>query len=105
MEADYDKAARESQAKHDVTIRWDVALNKKALARFAFTKDDSSELRLIPGNHFKKAHDSLCLQCFGVCMLQLYLTIAAVVAIDFLPFLLVKMWLLHIISQFHHAAM
>ena len=50
IEADYDKARRESQSKHDITIRWDTALNKKALARFVFTRDDSPELRLIPGD-------------------------------------------------------
>lgn len=49
LEADYDKATRESQSKHDITIRWDIALNKNALARFVFTKDDQPELRLIPG--------------------------------------------------------
>lgn len=49
IEADYDKALRESQAKHDIRLRWDVALNKKILARFAWSKDDSGEQRLIPG--------------------------------------------------------
>lgn len=56
IEADYDKALRESQAKHDIRLRWDVALNKKILARFAWSKDDSGEQRLIPGDELQLKH-------------------------------------------------
>lgn len=49
MEGDYDKQARESQAKQNITVRWDVGLNQKTFARFVFNRDDSSEMRLVPG--------------------------------------------------------
>ena len=48
MEADYDKAMKESQARNNVTIRWDTAMNSKALAHFIFPRDDS-DLRLMVG--------------------------------------------------------
>ncbi|KAI8032013.1 hypothetical protein LOK49_LG01G01572 [Camellia lanceoleosa] len=38
LEADYDKMMKESQSKDNVTIRWDVGLNKKRIAYFVFPK-------------------------------------------------------------------
>eukprot|EP00002_Diphylleia_rotans_P028706 TRINITY_DN5798_c0_g1_i1.p1 TRINITY_DN5798_c0_g1~~TRINITY_DN5798_c0_g1_i1.p1 ORF type:complete len:1045 (-),score=214.30 TRINITY_DN5798_c0_g1_i1:796-3930(-) len=52
LEADYDKRTRESQTQDNVTIRWDVGLNKKRLAYFICTKDES-ELRLMPGDEVR----------------------------------------------------
>ncbi|KAI5420522.1 ATP-dependent helicase NAM7 [Lathyrus oleraceus] len=57
LEADYDKMMKESQSKDNVTIRWDIGLNKKRVAYFVFPKGDN-ELRLIPG-------DELCLRYSG----------------------------------------
>lgn len=61
LEADYDKNLKEAQARENVTVRWDVALNKKRLAHFVFSKDDS-ELRVMPGDELKLKHS-----CPGVC--------------------------------------
>ena len=56
LEADYDKAQRESQTKDDVTVRWDIGLNKRRIAYFSFGADenavsvtlgDSLQLRLL----------------------------------------------------------
>ena len=55
LEADYDKSLKEAQARDNVTVRWDVALNKKRLAHFVFSKDDS-ELRVMPGDELKLKH-------------------------------------------------
>lgn len=55
LEADYDKSLKEAQARQNVTVRWDVALNKKRLAHFVFSKDDS-ELRVMPGDELKLRH-------------------------------------------------
>lgn len=55
LEADYDKSLKESQARENVTVRWDVALNKKRIAHFVFSKDDS-ELRVMPGDELKLRH-------------------------------------------------
>ncbi|KAJ0098647.1 hypothetical protein Patl1_20750 [Pistacia atlantica] len=40
-EADYDKMMKESQSKDNVTIRWDIGLNKKCIAYFVFPKGDT----------------------------------------------------------------
>ncbi|KAK9988632.1 hypothetical protein SO802_028871 [Lithocarpus litseifolius] len=45
LEADYDKMMKESQSKDNVTIWWDIGLNKKRIAYFVFPKEDN-ELRL-----------------------------------------------------------
>jgi len=46
LEADYDKRMKESQTQEGVTVRWDMALNKKRTANFRFGRDES-EARLV----------------------------------------------------------
>ena len=48
LEAEYDRMMKESQGRQDVTVRWDVALNEKQLARFVFQRDEN-DLRLTTG--------------------------------------------------------
>ena len=48
LEADYDKAMKESQARNNILIRWDTALNNRALGHFIFPRTDS-DLRLMIG--------------------------------------------------------
>ncbi|EPS67765.1 hypothetical protein M569_07005, partial [Genlisea aurea] len=52
LEADYDKMMKESQSKDNITVRWDVGLNKKCIAYFVFPKEDN-ELRLVPGDELR----------------------------------------------------
>ncbi|XP_008786216.2 regulator of nonsense transcripts 1 homolog isoform X1 [Phoenix dactylifera] len=52
LEADYDKMMKESQSKDNVTVRWDIGLNKKRVAYFVFPKEDN-ELRLVPGDELR----------------------------------------------------
>ncbi|CAL9156940.1 unnamed protein product [Musa hybrid cultivar] len=52
LEADYDKMMKESQSKDNVSIRWDIGLNKKRIAYFVFPKEDN-ELRLVPGDELR----------------------------------------------------
>ncbi|KAJ6933050.1 regulator of nonsense transcripts 1 [Populus alba x Populus x berolinensis] len=46
LEADYDNMMKESQSKDNVTIRWDIGLNKKRVAR-------TMSLRLVPGDELR----------------------------------------------------
>jgi hypothetical protein len=48
LEADYDKAMKESQARNNITICWDTALNNRALGHLVFPRTDS-DLRLMIG--------------------------------------------------------
>ncbi|CAI5994052.1 unnamed protein product [Closterium sp. NIES-64] len=52
LEADYDKMMKEAQTKDNITVRWDVGLNKKRVAYFVFPKEES-ELRLVPGDELR----------------------------------------------------
>lgn len=52
LEADYDKMMKESQSKDNLTVRWDIGLNKKRVAYFVFPKEDN-ELRLVPGDELR----------------------------------------------------
>ncbi|XP_077244900.1 regulator of nonsense transcripts 1 homolog [Tasmannia lanceolata] len=52
VEADYDKMMKESQSKDNLTVRWDIGLNKKRIAYFVFPKEDN-ELRLVPGDELR----------------------------------------------------
>ncbi|KAF2596070.1 hypothetical protein F2Q68_00010989 [Brassica cretica] len=52
LEADYDKMMKESQSKENLTVRWDIGLNKKRVAYFVFPKEEN-ELRLVPGDELR----------------------------------------------------
>mmetsp|Transcript_18544 Transcript_18544/g.43511 ORF Transcript_18544/g.43511 Transcript_18544/m.43511 type:complete len:1145 (-) Transcript_18544:185-3619(-) len=52
LEADYDKKMKESQTKDDLTVHWDIGLNKKRVAYFMFPKEDN-ELRLVAGDELR----------------------------------------------------
>ncbi|CAD7969242.1 unnamed protein product [Amoebophrya sp. A120] len=56
MEADYDKRMKESQSQQNVKVRWDIALNKKRLAMFYFTKE-TNDIRLAPGDELRLKHE------------------------------------------------
>jgi regulator of nonsense transcripts 1 len=55
MEADYDRAMKESQSRDNISLRWDWGLNHKRVAYFYFQRDDT-ELRLVPGDELKLCH-------------------------------------------------
>lgn len=59
MEADYDKAVKECQARNNITVRWDKAMNKKVLAHLIFPRDDS-DLRLMIGEPLSEGCDLGC---------------------------------------------
>uniref|UniRef100_A0A673BRR1 ATP-dependent helicase RENT1 n=1 Tax=Sphaeramia orbicularis TaxID=375764 RepID=A0A673BRR1_9TELE len=68
LEADYDKKLKESQTQDNITVRWDLGLNKKRIAYFTLPKTDSgnclyfslifSHMRLMQG-------DEICLRYKG----------------------------------------
>ncbi|XP_013210421.1 regulator of nonsense transcripts 1 isoform X3 [Microtus ochrogaster] len=57
LEADYDKKLKESQTQDNITVRWDLGLNKKRIAFFTLPKTDS-DMRLMQG-------DEICLRYKG----------------------------------------
>jgi len=52
LEADYDKRLKESQTQENITVRWDVGLNKKAIAYFHLAKTDG-DMRLMHGDELR----------------------------------------------------
>jgi len=50
LEAEHDKAVKESQKQENVVVRWDVGLNKKRVAIFKLTRRDDNDLRLVLGD-------------------------------------------------------
>ncbi len=55
MEADYDKRVKEAQSQEGINLRWDVALNKKRIAYFYFTKE-ANDVKLVAGDELKLKH-------------------------------------------------
>ncbi|ANQ07834.1 Regulator of nonsense transcripts [Plasmodium coatneyi] len=55
LEADYDKSIKEGQKQANVTVRWDIGLNKKRYAHFIYVKEES-ELRLVAGDELKLSY-------------------------------------------------
>ena len=79
LEAEYDRMMKESQGRQDVTVRWDVALNEKHLARFVFQRDEN-DLRLttgrLPSWSQKEAmvsHQMILTNEIGVCRFSMIL--------------------------------
>ena len=56
LEAAHDRATKEAQSKKNVTVRWDVGLNKKRIAYFFFPKDEADGARLAQGDNLKLKH-------------------------------------------------
>eukprot|EP01027_Heterolobosea_sp_BB2_P017330 GEZU01024570.1.p1 GENE.GEZU01024570.1~~GEZU01024570.1.p1 ORF type:complete len:1077 (+),score=269.79 GEZU01024570.1:179-3232(+) len=52
LEAEYDKKMKESQTQQNITVRWDMGLNKKRVAYFLFPKEEN-EIRLVPGDELR----------------------------------------------------
>ena len=48
LEADYDKQMKEAQTQENVTVRWDMGLNKKRIAYFVYNGAES-DMRLVSG--------------------------------------------------------
>ncbi|XP_078488507.1 regulator of nonsense transcripts 1 [Ciona intestinalis] len=55
LEADYDRRLKESQTQANVTIRWDIGLNKKRLAHFQLPKTDT-DMKLMKGDEISLRH-------------------------------------------------
>lgn len=55
LEADYDRTMKENQVKENVTVHWNVGLNKRNVARFYFPKD-TADLRLMLGDELRMRH-------------------------------------------------
>ena len=56
LEAEYDKRVKESSTQHNITVRWDVGLNRKKLAIFRLSRQDDADLRLVVGDELALKH-------------------------------------------------
>ncbi|CEM31644.1 unnamed protein product [Vitrella brassicaformis CCMP3155] len=52
LEADYDRQIKESQTQTNISVRWDVALNRRRTAIFMFPKDEA-DVRLVVGDEIR----------------------------------------------------
>jgi len=55
LEADYDKHMKEAQTQENISVRWDIGLNKKRIAYFTFSQPEN-ELRLVSGDDLLLRH-------------------------------------------------
>ena len=56
LEAEYDKRVKDSSTQHNITVRWDVGLNRKKLAIFKLSRQDDADLRLVVGDELQLKH-------------------------------------------------
>ena len=47
LEADYDKALKESQTQDNIEVRWDITLSKKRVAYFKFPRQDGGKKKSV----------------------------------------------------------
>ncbi|KRZ35406.1 Regulator of nonsense transcripts 1 [Trichinella pseudospiralis] len=53
MEADYECRLKEAQSQQNITVRWDVGLNKKRIAYFSLNKISDTEVKLMAGDELR----------------------------------------------------
>ncbi|KRX44379.1 Regulator of nonsense transcripts 1 [Trichinella sp. T6] len=53
MEADYECRLKEAQSQQNITVRWDVGLNKKRIAYFSLNKISDTEVKLMTGDELR----------------------------------------------------
>jgi regulator of nonsense transcripts 1 len=65
MEAEEDKRIKESQTQHNLSVRWDIALNSKLLAIFTLTRRDDADLRIVPGDELELSYVDVAMKNGG----------------------------------------
>lgn len=50
------RVQKESSTQHNITVRWDVGLNRKKLAIFKLSRQDDADLRLVVGDELALKH-------------------------------------------------
>ena len=56
MEAEYERALKESQVRHNVSVFWGLAANKRHMARFCFPADGSEASKVMVGDELRLKH-------------------------------------------------
>ena len=64
LEADYDKKMKEGQTQENVSVRWELGLNKKRIALFVLGRHEA-DLRLVSGDELKLKLSSIGARAFG----------------------------------------
>jgi regulator of nonsense transcripts 1 len=57
LEAEYDRAMRAAQSQDNVSVRWEVGLNKKRLAVLRLSRRDDVEQRIVMGDEIMLSYD------------------------------------------------
>ncbi|KAJ1848022.1 ATP-dependent RNA helicase, partial [Coemansia sp. RSA 2703] len=55
-EADYDRRMKEAQTQENISVRWDVGINKRQLVYFQLPKYELGELRVVVGDELRLSH-------------------------------------------------
>ena len=56
MEAEYERALKESQVRHNVSVFWGLAANKRHVARFCFPADGGEASKVMVGDELRLKH-------------------------------------------------
>lgn len=56
MEAEYERALKESQVRHNVSVFWGMAANKRHVARFCFPADGGEASKVMVGDELRLKH-------------------------------------------------
>ena len=56
MEAEYERALKESQVRHNVSVFWGLAANKRHVARFCFQADGGEATKVMAGDELRLKH-------------------------------------------------
>ncbi|KAJ2782592.1 ATP-dependent RNA helicase [Coemansia interrupta] len=55
-EADYDRRMKEAQTQENISVRWDIGINKRQLVYFQLPKYELGELRVVVGDELRLSH-------------------------------------------------
>lgn len=64
-ESENDKRMKEEQSRSNITVRWDISLNKRRVANFIIPQMSDGDIRIMNGDEIRLGHPDLKWDCIG----------------------------------------
>lgn len=65
-ESENDRRMKEEQSRSNISVRWDMSLNKRRVANFIIPQMSDGDIRLMTGDEIRLAHSGLKWECLGM---------------------------------------
>lgn len=65
-ESENDRRMKEEQSRSNITVRWDMSLNKRRVANFIIPQMSDGDIRIMNGDEIRLGHQGLKWDCVGI---------------------------------------